>query len=109
MPEGAIPFKSLVPLNEIIADALGVLPTAKRVEEEYGSLTEKLSNEFNILIDLPRKELESSTLPEIAEGIIRAREGRVHVEPGYDGVYGKVKIFSQEEEKKTVFRQKTLF
>jgi uncharacterized protein (TIGR00375 family) len=108
-PEGAIPFKSLVPLNEIIADALGVLPTAKRVEEEYGNLTEKLGNEFNILIDLSRKELESATLPEIAEGIIRTREGKVHVEPGYDGVYGKVKIFSQEEDKKTVFHQKTLF
>jgi len=47
-------------------------------------------------------------LPEIAEGIVRVREGKVFIEPGYDGVYGKIRIFSRGEQK-TVSRQKTLF
>jgi PHP family Zn ribbon phosphoesterase len=47
-------------------------------------------------------------LPEIAEGIIRAREGKVFIEPGYDGVYGKIRIF-QKGEQKNVSRQGTLF
>jgi uncharacterized protein (TIGR00375 family) len=107
-PENAIPFKSLVPLEEIIADALGVMVGARQVEEEYKNLIEKFGNEFKILIDVSRQDLEAVTLPEIAEGIIRVREGKVFIEPGYDGVYGKIRIF-QKGEQKTVSRQKTLF
>ncbi|MBZ1345106.1 MAG: endonuclease Q family protein [Candidatus Nealsonbacteria bacterium] len=107
-PENAIPFKSLIPLGEIIADALGVMTSTKRVEKEYKNLIDKFGSEFNILLDASRSELEKADLPEIAEGIIRVREGKANIEPGYDGVYGKIRIFSKKEEKKQL-RQKTLF
>jgi len=107
-PENAIPFKSLVPLTEIIADALGLTVGTKQVEGEYKNLIEKFKNEFNILINLPETELEAVTLPEITEGVIRVREGKLDIEPGYDGIYGKIRIF-QKGEQKTVSRQKTLF
>ena len=107
-PEGTIPFKSLVPLPEIIADVLGVLSGAKQVETEYKKLIEKFDNEFKILLEASQSELETATLSEIAEGIMRIREGRVNIEPGYDGVFGKIRIFSQGEQKK-LSRQNTLF
>jgi len=107
-PENAIPFKSLVPLGEIIADALGLLSGAKRVNEEYDRLIEKFGTEFKALLEVSSRDLEIATLPEIAEGIIRTREGKVNIEPGYDGVYGKIKIFSKGEQK-TPSKQGTLF
>lgn len=34
----------------------------------------------------------------LAEAIKRMREGKVYVEPGYDGEYGKVKVFGEQSE-----------
>jgi len=107
VPEEAIPFKSLIPLKEVIAEAFACGTATQKVSKEYQKLIETFDNEFNILLNAGGRELKSATLPEIAEGIIRAREGKVIIEPGYDGVFGKVKIFSKEE-KKGLVRQKTL-
>lgn len=107
-PPGAIPFKSLVPLEEIIADVLGQTTGTKEVEKEYNGLIEKFGSEFNVLLEAPKEKLEAATTPEISEGIIRVREGKVAKEAGYDGVYGKIRIFSGEE-KKELSRQDTLF
>ncbi|MCK4520701.1 DNA helicase UvrD [Candidatus Parcubacteria bacterium] len=107
-PEGVVPFKSMVLLEEIIAESLGQNTGTKRVVAEYKNLIEKFGQEFKILLDIPKTDLQSATLPEITEGIIRVRQGRVDVEPGYDGVFGKVRIFSKAERKKSP-NQKTLF
>jgi uncharacterized protein (TIGR00375 family) len=107
-PQGVIPFKSLAPLEEIIADVLSKGTGTKQVGKEYNNLIENFNSEFSILLDASQKKLAEVTLPEIAEGIIRVREGRVFKEPGYDGVYGRVRVFSKGEEK-SLIKQKTLF
>jgi PHP family Zn ribbon phosphoesterase len=43
---------------------------------------------------------------EVVEGIKRVRAGKLFIEPGYDGIYGKVKIFNGKERKK--FQQASL-
>ena len=97
VPSDAIPYKSLVPLKEIIAESIGIGPQTKGVDKQYQILIQKFSNEFNILLDVPFKELSKFTLPRIAEGIKRVRSGKLIIEPGYDGEFGKVKIFQEEE------------
>lgn len=107
-PENAIGFKSLIPLEEIIADSIGSSVGAKEVIKQYNNLISNLGSEFKVLLESNREELEKFSLPEIAEGVIRVREGKVSIEPGYDGVYGKIKIFAKAE-RNINLSQKTLF
>ncbi len=96
-PAVVIPYKSMVPLDEIIAEGFGMGTSAKKVKEEYQKLVAALGTEFTVLVDASPSDLASATTPEVVEGIMRVREGRLHIEPGYDGEYGKVKIFNEGE------------
>jgi PHP family Zn ribbon phosphoesterase len=55
---------------------------------------------------IPEIEQKSSRL--VGEGIDRMRSGNIHVSPGYDGEYGKIKIF-ESVERKAIKGQATLF
>lgn len=93
VPENAIPQKHLIPLEEIIADAKETLPQSKSVQTEYEKMLIKGGTEFEILLDRTKDELMKITDEKIVEAIMRVREGRVNVIPGYDGEYGKISIF----------------
>lgn len=97
-PKGMVPYKSIVPLQEIIGEALGRGKATKGVQAIYGSMTSRMP-EFKILIDASYEELGNFAPPEVVEGIRRVREGRVTVDPGFDGEYGTVTIFSDKERK----------
>jgi uncharacterized protein (TIGR00375 family) len=96
----AIPTLHMVPLDEIIADALGVGTNASSVEKEYLRLIEKGGSEFDILLELAPEDLASFTPPLILVGILRVRQGRLKITPGYDGVFGKIQIVSSLEREK---------
>ncbi|MFA6533996.1 MAG: endonuclease Q family protein [Patescibacteria group bacterium] len=98
VPPGAIPYKSLVELDKIIAEALDIKSRqSKQVQAVYNDLVKKGVSEMNILLNLSYSELAAITEPKIVEGIRRMREGRLNIQPGFDGQYGKVEIFRPDE------------
>jgi uncharacterized protein (TIGR00375 family) len=103
-----VPFYSFIPLDEIIAESFGVGVGAKKVKEEYEKLIKVFGSELKILLEINDEELKSAADPRVAEGIKRVRSGQLKIRPGYDGEYGKISIFNNEEREKLEI-QKTLF
>lgn len=95
-PRGALPFKSIIPLPEIIAEINKTSAQSKAVSNIYMKAIYKLGNEYDILLHKNLTEIEKFD-SKIAEAIERMRTGKVIVEPGYDGEYGKIKLFGEAE------------
>jgi uncharacterized protein (TIGR00375 family) len=98
IPKKAIPSIHLIPLEEVIAEALGVRVGTKAVEAEYERLVERGGSEFQILLSATPDELASFVPARTLEGIIRMRQGKVSIIPGHDGVYGKISLFPEKKE-----------
>ena len=99
-PSGALPFHSLIPLREIIAETIRIGVNSKAVNSEYFNLIEKLGNEFEILIEASLDDVERAGSPMLREAISRMRSRNVHIAPGYDGEYGRIKILDDVKRKK---------
>lgn len=90
----ARPYTSLVPLVEVIGEALSRGPATKAVIAIYDKLLETLGSELSILLDKPIKEIKSVSGERTAEGISNMRKGEISINPGYDGEFGTVKLFT---------------
>ena len=87
---------SLVPLQEIISEINGVGPSSKSVVYEYERLINTFGSELAILQDVPVDEIsKSSTL--LGEAVSRLRQGKVIKHAGYDGEYGVIRLFEENE------------
>lgn len=104
----AKPYHSLIPLVEVIAEAKGKGVNSKAVQDVFRHLLQKIGSEMDILQNTPIKDIQAIAGELIAEGIHRMRRGVVQIAPGYDGEYGKVKLFSPKERQELV-KQMTLF
>ena len=83
----AKPFRSLIPLSEIISALQGGLPSSRSVWETYNKLVAAFGNEFTVLNDTPPEKI-AGVFPPLAQAIAAIRAGTVKITPGYDGVYG---------------------
>ena len=95
-PEPGKDFRSLIPLPEIIGELLHCGSKSKKVQERYGKLIEHFGPEMTILQDVPEQEA-GSHWPELGEALHRMRSGKVIRKGGYDGEYGVIRLFEDEE------------
>ena len=102
------PYYHMVPLSEVLSEILGVGPGSKKVRNYYDGLLEKYGSEFNVLHYLESKKLDKSGVPLLGEAIRRMRRGKIDLSPGYDGEFGKIKMFTPSE-RDLLLGQKTLF
>lgn len=93
-------YKMLVPLNQIIAEVVGAAKTSQKVEIEYKKLVSSLGGEIKVLTKVSLDDIAKIAGPKIAEGVDKDRRGDLSIDPGYDGVYGVVKIWSEGVESK---------
>lgn len=102
------PFVRLIPLQEVIAEAEGVGVKTKTVTKKYNLAISHFGNELNILLNASLDKIDSKLGKRIAQGIKKNRTGEISIQPGYDGLYGEVKIW-QDKEGREDQKQKSLF
>jgi len=106
---GRVPFKNLVPLNEIIAEALGKTPECQGVWDLYFRFVREFGDEHAILTEVPVTELARVSPEKVAEAVDRMRRGQVHISPGHDGEYGVVRILGGDAAADPCASQLSLF
>ncbi len=99
VPPRSIPYKNVIPLEEVIAETLNIGTASKKVILMYEQMV-KSASEFSILLDFTEEEIAKISSPQIAQSILRIRAGQVHLEPGYDGLFGKIQIYNEIERDK---------
>ena len=98
-PEGAKPFRSIIPLSEVIASVQGTsLVASKKVWSEHSRLMEAFGSEYKVLLEAGQAEMARVVDPRIAEAVVKVRKGLIKIQPGFDGEYG-IPLFRGERVK----------
>ena len=92
---GRPPFKSLVPLQQILSEGLGYGPSTKKVQTAYTDLVSRFGSELAVLIEVGPSEIAEVCGERVAASVARVRKGKITIDPGYDGVYGQVRIWGE--------------
>jgi len=102
-PKNILPFYRLIPLTELVAAIYGIKQlSSKKVWGVYNDLIYNFKSEFNILLNVKYEDLEKVVGKKLADLIIKNRQGKLKVKPGYDGVYGELILGDIEKESKQI-------
>jgi DNA helicase II / ATP-dependent DNA helicase PcrA len=107
-PPRARPFKSQIPLCEVLSESLGSGPATKTVTEAYHAIIRNIGSEFTILFDTEIPAIAAVAGDVVAEGIRRMRNGDATIAAGYDGEFGTVHLFT-ESQRRSLAGQENLF
>ena len=96
-PPTAGEVSNLVPLPELLGEIANTGPASKTVERGYGRMLANLGSELSILQSVPLEDIARANSSLVAEAIARLRAGRVIRDAGYDGEYGVISLFQDDE------------
>ena len=99
-PPNALPFESQIPLVEILSEIVGLGPKSKKVARIYNRLVAEVGGEFKALRETPIDVLSELGGELLGEAVRRIRAGTVDINAGFDGQFGVVRVFSDEDRKK---------
>lgn len=99
-PESARPFHSLVPLGEVLGELCEMGAGSGKVRKLQDRLLARVGPELSLLTELPLEDIGREGPPLLAEAIARMRRGEVIARAGYDGEYGTVRVFDDEERRR---------
>jgi PHP family Zn ribbon phosphoesterase len=71
---------------------------SQKVKDQYQAIVTTLADELTVLLKTPIDEIRSRFGARLAQGIEKVRRGDIVIVPGYDNLYGTVKIWSDDEE-----------
>jgi uncharacterized protein (TIGR00375 family) len=108
IPSGQPAFENLIPLPEILSEVLQVGVNTRAVARAYAWALESLGNELLILRESPPEQIDVIGIPLLGEAIRRMRDGKLDIQAGYDGEFGRIRIFS-DAEKRELLGQRRLF
>ena len=100
-PKGAAGFESLIGLDNVLSELLGVGANTKTVAAAYLRLVSAFGGELPLLRETPIGAIRKETPPRLAEAVQRMRQGKVFREAGYDGQYGAIRVFEPDQEAAT--------
>ena len=107
-PSHSSPYFSIIRLEHILSEILRVGPGSRKIKQAYQTALAKLGSEFNILHNLDTDAIEQAGIPLLVEAVQRMRRREIDVIPGYDGEYGRVRIF-KDHERQLLMGQQSLF
>ncbi len=93
------PFVKLVQLIQIVAEAEKSTVSSQKTINIYNLLCEKFESELNVLLRVKEEDLIKEAGERLTEGVMKVRRGEISINPGYDGEYGVVSIWSKDEKK----------
>jgi uncharacterized protein (TIGR00375 family) len=93
IPDGAVPARHLVPLEEILAESFGCGVNTQKVKREYRRLVHEAGGEFSILLDMDPGDIKTLAGARVATAVSKVRSGEIGITPGFDGEFGKINIF----------------
>jgi DNA helicase II / ATP-dependent DNA helicase PcrA len=96
-PPSAGAVSNLVPLPEVLGEIAASGTASKAVERGYGRLLSALGPELAILQSVPLEDISRAGSSLLAEGVARLRAGKVICDAGYDGEYGVIRLFADDE------------